>query len=328
MMRRPILPFLALSALAGCTSSQSAFVPQGAEAERIDTLLRVMTIGGGIIFLGVILVTAFAMLGGRRVRALLSSERFINGAGIAFPTTVLTVLLVYGFLIMGAGATNQAPANGLRIAVSGELWWWRVTYTDPDGNSFDTANELHLPVGEPVSIELTSADVIHSFWVPSLAGKLDMIPGRTNTLTVTATQPGITRGQCAEYCGGAHAFMSFHVVAQPREAFDEWMRREAGLALAPEGEAAERGAELFLSAGCGGCHAVRGTGANGTIGPDLTHVGGRRSIGAGMLPNDAAAFRQWIVDNQHIKPENKMPAYDIFSEAELDDLSAYLEGLK
>mgnify|MGYP001283813315 CR=1 FL=1 len=328
MRRACAISLLSLLALAGCTGSQSAFMPQGAEAERIDTLFRVMTVGGGIIFVAVIAVTALAMLGGERVRAIVSSERFINGAGIAFPTTVLTVLLVYGFLVMGAGAINPPPASGLRIAVSGELWWWRVTYTDENGNTFDTANELHLPVGEPVAIELTTADVIHSFWVPSLAGKLDMIPGRTNTLTVTATQPGVTRGQCAEYCGGAHAFMSFHVVAQPREEFDAWMRREAGSAVAPQDEAAERGAALFLSAGCGGCHAVRGTEATGAIGPDLTHVGARRSIGAGMLPNDAAAFRQWIIDNQHIKPENKMPAYDIFTEAELEDLSAYLEGLK
>jgi cytochrome c oxidase subunit 2 len=303
-------------------------MPQGAEAERVDTLFWVMTIGGGIIFAGVIVLTATAMLGGARVRQALSSERFITGAGVAFPSVVLTVLLVYGLLVLGAGARNPTASDGLRIAVSGELWWWRVTYTDENGNTFDTANELHLPVGEPVAVELTSADVIHSFWAPSLAGKLDMIPGRTNTLTLTATQPGVTRGQCAEYCGGAHAFMSFHVVAQPREEFDAWMRQEAGPAMPPEGEAAERGAALFLSAGCGACHAVRGTEATGSIGPDLTHIGARRSIGAGMLPNDATSMRQWIVDNQHIKPENKMPAYEIFTEAELDDLSAYLEGLK
>nr|WP_152664517.1 cytochrome c oxidase subunit II [Devosia geojensis] len=327
-MRRLILLLLILPALGGCAGSQSAFMPRGAEAERIDTLFWVMTIGGGIIFVGVIAITAVAMLGGARVRRALSSEPFINGAGIAFPSVVLTVLLVYGLLILGAGARTPPAGDGLRIAVSGELWWWRVTYTDAEGNTFDTANELHLPVGEPVAVELTSADVIHSFWAPNLAGKLDMIPGRTNTLTLTATQPGVTRGQCAEYCGGAHAFMSFHVVAQPREEFDAWMRQEAGPAVPPASEAAERGAALFLSAGCGACHAVRGTEATGTIGPDLTHIGARRSIGAGMLPNDAAAMRQWIVDNQHIKPENKMPAYEIFTEAELDDLSAYLEGLK
>lgn len=318
---------LCVLTLAACTGEQSAFVPRGVEAERIDALFWVMTVSGTVIFVGVIVAAGLAMFGGQRVRHVLAGERFIAGAGIAFPVAVLSLLLVAGFLTMRAGAVGEGTEGGLRIAVSGERWWWRVTYLTEDGRQIESANELHIPVGQPVTLELTSADVIHSFWAPQLAGKLDMIPGRTNRLTLTATQPSISRGQCAEYCGGAHAFMSFHVVAQPPEEFAAWMANEAADAPAPQGASEARGAELFRQAGCGACHTVRGAGATGRIGPDLTHVGSRRSLAAATLPNDAAAFARWIVDNQHIKPENQMPAFTIFEEAELTDLSTYLEGL-
>lgn len=312
--------------LAGCTGQQSAFVPTGVEAQRIDTLFWIMTIPGGLIFLGVLLAIALAMAGGAGPRRVLSSERFIAGAGIAFPVAVLSVLLIYGFVVLRAGAASNG--DGLRIGVSGERWWWRVTYTAGDGTTFEAANELHVPVGEPVTLELSSPDVIHSFWAPQLAGKLDMIPGRTNRLTLTATEAGISRGQCAEYCGGAHALMSFHVVAETPEAFDAWLAREAADALPPADARAQRGAQLFQQSGCGACHTVRGTGATGTIGPDLTHVGSRHSLAAATLPNDAGAFAAWIEDNQHIKPENQMPPFDIFSAAQLADLGLYLEGLQ
>ncbi|GLQ55346.1 cytochrome c oxidase subunit II [Devosia nitrariae] len=331
-MTAPVLRSLAgtlcLLALAGCAGEQSAFFPRGAEAERIETLFWVMTIAGSVIFIGVVVATGVAMLGGQRVRRVLAGERFIAGAGIAFPVAALSILLVAGFLVMRAGAAGEDAEGGLRIAVSGERWWWRVTYLGEDGTQIESANELHLPVGEPVTLELTTADVIHSFWAPQLAGKLDMIPGRINRLTLTATEPGVSRGQCAEYCGGAHAFMSFQVVAQPPEDFADWMANEAADAPAPQGESEARGAELFRQAGCGACHTVRGAGANGRIGPDLTHVGSRRSLAAATLPNDAEAFARWITDNQHIKPENQMPPYTIFDEAELEDLSNYLESLK
>ena len=197
-----------------------------------------------------------------------------------------------------------------------------------EGQRVEAANEVHLPVGEPVAIELTSADVIHSFWAPSLAGKLDMIPGRTNVLTVTATQPGITRGQCAEYCGGAHAFMAFHVVAHEPDDFARWMAAEASPATTPAGESAWRGQQLFLTNGCGGCHAVRGTEADGRIGPDLTHVGGRHSLAAATLPNTPEAIAEFIVNNQHIKPENRMPGYHTLSDDQVRDIANYLGGLR
>lgn len=314
--------------LTGCNPQQSAFAPVGVEAERINVLFWVMTIAGGLIFVGVIVLTAVAIYAGETLRSRFSSERFITGAGVIFPIVVLSVLLVYGFVVLRAGASVPPSDDGIRFVISGEQWWWRVTYFDADGNSFESANELHIPVGQSVRLELTTADVIHSFWVPSLAGKLDMIPGRTNILTVTATEEGVSRGQCAEYCGGAHAFMSFHVVAQTPEDFEAWMAKESGPAVINEDELAARGGQLFLDAGCGGCHTIRGTPAAGTIGPDLTHVGSRRSLAAATLPNNAEAFANWITNNQHIKPENKMPPYNIFTQSELEDLALFLESLK
>lgn len=314
--------------LTGCNPEQSAFAPAGAEAERINVLFWVMTIAGGLILVGVLVLSAVAIYGGETLRSQLSNERFITGAGIVFPAVVLSMLLVYGFVVLGAGASTPPSPDGIRIAIKGEQWWWRLTYVDADGNSFESANELHVPVGQPIYLELTTADVLHSFWAPRLAGKLDMIPGRTNILTLTATEEGVSRGQCAEYCGGAHALMSFYVVAQTQEDFQAWMAKESGPAVKNENGRAARGRQLFLNAGCGGCHTIRGTRAAGAIGPDLTHVGGRHSLAAATLSNNAQAFAAWISNNQHIKPENKMPPYNIFTRPELEDLALYLESLK
>jgi cytochrome c oxidase subunit 2 len=327
-VRIPFAGLVFLPLLAGCSSQQSAFHPTGHDAEQINILFWIMTAGGAAIFALVLVLAAIAIFGPERLRQRLAGESLINWLGIAFPVVVLTALLVYGFVLLRAGAPVSAGNTSLRIAVSGEQWWWRVTYRTADGQEVEAANEIHLPVGQPVTLELTTADVIHSFWAPSIAGKLDMIPGRTNQMTVTATGPGITRGQCAEYCGGAHAFMAFHVVAQAPEAFEAWLDQESGAASPPQNASQERGQNLFLTSGCGGCHTVRGTGADGNIGPDLTHVGGRHSLAAATLPNSAEAFADFIVNNQHIKPENRMPPYGVFSQEQLDDLAAYLEGLR
>jgi cytochrome c oxidase subunit II len=323
-MKRLLLSAATL-VLAGCTGPQSAFAPRGEEAERITILFWSMTIGGGLILLLVCVLTALAIFGTGRVRSWLGGEGVIRWLGIAMPVVVLTVLFVSGLLLM---RVDGAAPGQLRIAISGEQWWWRVTYIDAQSNRFESANELHLPVGVPVTLELTSPDVIHGLWAPSLAGKLDMIPGRTNTMTVTASEPGITRGQCAEYCGGAHAFMSFHVVAHEPDDYQTWLADQAAPSVVPGDEALERGQALFLATGCGGCHAVRGTEADGGIGPDLTHLGSRHSLAAATLPNTPEAIAAFITNNQHIKPENRMPEYGIFTPEELADLSAYLGSLK
>lgn len=324
---RLLASILTLGPLSACSGVQSALAPTGAEAGRVSTLFWVMTIGGGLIFLFVLACAALAIFGGTRARSVLSSERFINGAGIAFPIVVLTTLLLWGLSLMGIQARSGEGAEWT-VSISGEQWWWRVTYESPDGRVVEAANELHVPVGEPVRLELTTADVIHSFWAPQLAGKLDMIPGRTNAMTVTATQAGVSRGQCAEYCGGAHALMSFFVVAQDPEDFAAWFGAEAADALPPDTETERQGQQLFIETGCGSCHAVRGTGASGEIGPDLTHLGSRRSLGAATMTNSADSIASWIINNQHIKPDNRMPEYDIFSGPDLDALAAYLEGLE
>lgn len=314
-------------ALQGCAGLQSALDPSGAEAERIGTLSLLLILFSTAILVGVCVITAVALFGGERWRARIAGERVVIGGGLVFPILALSVLLGYGFYLMAPGTTAARSQGGLRIEVVGERWWWRVTYVDETGRRIESANEIRLPVGRPVELELTSADVIHSFWVPRLAGKLDMIPGHTNTLTLQATKAGISRGQCAEYCGGPHAFMSFYVIAMPEDQFSSWLAGEAGDASAAKQDQAA-GQALFLSSGCAACHRVRGTDARGTIGPDLTHVGSRHSLAAATLENDVAAFVRWIRDGQHVKPENLMPPYEIFTDDELRQLAAYLDQLR
>lgn len=314
--------------VAACRQDQSVLFPSGVEAERIAFLFWVMTGFGAAILFGVMALAVLAMFGDRVRRDWLSRDAMIIGGGIVFPVAALTALLASGLYLMNSGSAATASGPALHIAVVGERWWWRVFYTDAEGRAVESANELRLPVGRPARIELTTADVIHSFWAPRLAGKLDMIPGRTNILTVTATEPGVSRGQCAEYCGGAHALMSFHVIAMDEPDFRAWLTREAGAAREPATEEERRGRDLFLSSGCGACHTIRGTSADGRIGPDLTHIGSRRSLAAATLPNSTEAFADWIRNNQHIKPENLMPPFDIFDDGEIRALSSYLASLR
>jgi cytochrome c oxidase subunit 2 len=345
VLRQAFLAAVASPLASGCAGVQSALEPAGAEAERIDTLLWVVGIFCTLVFVGVLAASVAALFGKRIWRDKLAGEGIVVGAGIVFPVVALSLLLFYSIYVMGradaleegsglqliadSGPSPSVAAGArLRISVSGERWWWRVVYVTADGRRIESANELRLPVGEPVRVELTSPDVIHSFWAPKLAGKLDMIPGRVNTLTLTATQPGVSRGQCAEYCGGAHALMAFFVVALPSEEFATWLTRERSDAASPDTSDETDGQALFMSRGCVGCHTIRGTDANGTIGPDLTHVGSRLSLGAGILPNDPDAFARWIRDTQHIKPENLMPPFAIFAEAELGRLATYLDSLE
>jgi cytochrome c oxidase subunit 2 len=311
--------------LLGCSGEQSVLAPRGEEASEIGRLFWTMTIFLAFVLLGVLVATVLAIAGGPRARARLAAHRFIVGAGVVLPTVSLLLLLAYGLSAMGSRAWPAADAAALRITVVGEQWWWRVIYHLPDGTELESANELVIPIGERVALSLQTADVIHSFWVPNLAGKVDMIPGRTNRLALQATQAGVSRGQCAEYCGGAHALMSFHVVAHERPEFDAWLSTESRPAVRIDGE----GARLFVASGCGACHRIRGlASAAGRIGPDLTHVASRRSLAAATLTNDAAAFAVWIRDNQHIKPGNRMPPYRMLTDDELRVLAQFLDALE
>lgn len=322
--RIPACLLLLLPATA-CADLQSALSPRGPEAGSIALLSWILFAGGTAIFVLVMIAAAVALFGPVRWRAVMANERWIIGGGIVFPAVTLAVLLVYGLILMRP-VPADAGGEPLRITVIGEQWWWRVIYRD--GEPVESANELRVPVDVPVELSLETADVIHSFWVPNLGGKVDMIPGRTNRLRLTAGEAGISRGQCAEYCGGAHALMSFFVVALPPEEYRIWRQREAQPARPPSDEARAAGLELFLAGGCGACHAIRGTEARGTIGPDLTHLGSRHSLAAGTLRNDRASIARWIAESRHVKPENLMPPYGIFTDAERDLIATYLAGLE
>lgn len=316
---------MVLSIIAGCDGGQSAFTGLGPVSSRITVLIWIMFIGAALITLLICALMLIAIVGPAGWRHNLTREKAIVWGGIVFPVVTLTALLIYGFLILKAGAELVRAENPVHISVVGEQWWWRVIYRHDDGHTTESANELRIPTGRPIEVELSTADVLHSFWIPAYAGKIDMIPGRINTLHFVADKPGVVTGQCAEYCGGAHALMSFYSVAMTPSDYDAWLVKERGNAI-PTLE--NEGGRVFLSSGCGGCHTVRGTQANGKIGPDLTHVGSRQSLGAGILPNTTEGFGKWISRHKTIKPENLMPPFDIFSESELQSLSAYLNSLE
>lgn len=316
---------IALTTLAGCGGEQSAFAGLGPVSSRITLLMWIMFIAAVLITALICLLILVSIVGPARWRQKLTTEKVVVLGGIVFPVVTLSILLIYGFMMLRVGENLVNAENPLRISVVGERWWWRVIYRHDDGHTTESANEVRIPTGRPIEIELSTADVIHSFWVPAYAGKVDMIPGRINRLHLIADKPGVVRGQCAEYCGGAHALMAFYAVAMLPADYDGWLAKERADAK-PTSE--KEGERLFFASGCGGCHIVRGTLAKGEIGPDLTHVGSRLSLGAGILPNEPVHFAQWISRHQKLKPENLMLPFDFFSESELQTLSAYLNGLE
>jgi cytochrome c oxidase subunit 2 len=316
---------LLLMALEGCSGEQSAFAGLGPVSSRISLLMWIMFIAAVLITALICLLLLVSLAGPSQWRYKLAREKSVVWGGIVFPVVTLSALLIYGFSVLRMGEKLSRSQDPVRISVVGEQWWWRVIYRQADGRTIESANEVRVPVGCLVEIELSSADVIHSFWLPAYAGKVDMIPGRINKLHFIADKPGIVRGQCAEYCGGAHALMAFYTVALAPGDYEDWLAKErsdAGPTHEKEGE------QLFIDSGCGGCHTVRGTQADGKIGPDLTHVGSRRSLGAGILPNTPEYFAQWISRHQKLKPDNLMLPFDFFSESELRALSAYLKELE
>jgi cytochrome c oxidase subunit II len=328
-MRRSPLLLVGAAFLTSCREHPAVLSPSSVEAGAIAQLSWVLFMGGAVILLLVTAAAGMAMFGPRAIRLHLAAPRMVIIAGIAFPAIVLSTLLLLNIELLKSAA-QPAPdtTNAVRITVTGEQWWWRVVYDGPGGTAVETANEIRIPVGRDVIFTLRSADVIHAFWIPSLAGKVDMIPGRDTRMNVHATRPGVFRGACAEFCGGAHALMLLQVTALEGEAFDAWLRRERNDASLAQNDLARSGATIFASAGCGTCHRVRGTDTNGTIGPDLTHLGARNSIGAGVLPLDGASLARFIVEGQHVKPSNMMPEFRILSAEQIDALVAFLLGLK
>jgi cytochrome c oxidase subunit 2 len=297
----------------------------GSSASAIDELGLVPYVGAAVILAVVSLLALLGVLTGPRS---VNARRWLIGGGLILPATILAALFVHA-LIVGNSLMAETHASMLRIHVTGKQWWWEVRYESADGRPEAVlANELHIPLGRPVEILLGSSDVIHSFWVPALAGKVDMIPGRETRLIVRADRAGVYRGQCAEYCGAQHALMAFHVVAEPAARFDTWLTRQSQPAIQSTGPQIEPGRDLFFRGGCAACHTVRGTEAAGRSGPDLTHVGSRHAIAAGTLRNHVGTMAGWIAGPQDIKPASLMPNSAEYTGAELRTLSAWLMSLE
>jgi cytochrome c oxidase subunit II len=328
LRRGRLVAALLASFLPSCAGVQSALDPAGPHADIIGRIGWATMAGGAAILLVVCALTAWAILAPARSRRWLAGRVTVVWGGLVFPIVLLSAVLVYG-LALGARLIAPPAEAPLRVAVTGERWWWRVHYLGADGApALVTANEIRIPTDRPVEFILTTADLIHSFWAPSLGGKLDMIPGRENRLILEASRRGIYRGQCAEFCGAQHALMAFDVVAEQPEEFDLWLAGQIKPAASPADDLLAHGQTVFLESGCGACHTIRGIQAAGTIGPDLTHVGGRRTLAAGTLANNREALASWITHAQEIKPGVFMPSFRILSPEDLDALAAYLESLK
>jgi cytochrome c oxidase subunit II len=317
---------LGASALAGCSGVQSALDPAGQHAQSLARIFWWMTGASLSIWLVVMGIALYAAFSPER-QSLGAARRLIVIGGVVVPSVLLTALLCYGLALLPVFLA-PAPPNSLRILVTGEQWWWRVRYLPEGRDPIDVANEIRLPVGVPVEFRLQSHDVIHSFWIPPLGGKVDMIPGRQTRLGLLPTRTGVFRGVCAEYCGASHAFMSFSVVVLEQSDFTRWLAEQAAPASVPAEPLVERGREVLLENGCGACHAVRGTPADGVVGPDLTHVGGRLSLAAGLLGNERADYARWLAATKQLKPEAHMPAFGMLPAPDLHALTAYLESLR
>jgi cytochrome c oxidase subunit 2 len=312
--------------LCGCSGIQSALDPAGDEAAAVARLFWAMAVAGTLIWAAVIGTLVYATRERRRVQSEHAAGLLILWGGAIIPALLLGLLLGYALWLMPNIRPWSAPGEpaGLRIEVEGEQFWWRVRYHPAEGPPVDAANEIRLPVGERVEFTLTSSDVIHSFWIPVLGGKMDMIPGRTNRLTLRAAKTGTYRGPCTEFCGTSHALMAFSVVVMEPDAFRDWLADEAR----PSPGAGAPGGELFIANGCPACHTVRGTEATGAVGPDLSHVGSRETLAAGIMPVDVEAIASFISKPDAIKPGAQMPAFGMLPEADIAAIAAYLEGLK
>ncbi len=249
----------------------------------------------------------------------------IAGAGALAVVFIIFMALSFTSVSALASPGGAIPATGAAIEVIGHQWWWEVRYP---ADGFTTANEIHIPAGRPVTLKLSSADVVHSFWVPRLHPRLDLLPGQASLLTLQADQPGIYQGECAQYCGIQHAHMAFVVIAQSPADYAQWVAQQKQPAPDPAVKSIEKkGQQAFLGSSCVYCHTVQGTNASGKLGPDLTHLASRATIGAGARPNTRANLAGWIMNAQAIKPGNQMPPMDLDPD-QLQQILAYLETLK
>ena len=321
--------------------NQSMWHASGSNAAHIRELAIFFGILLGVIFLIVVGLALFSLRRRHRgieqeplERSHQASERtearLRMVVGIA---TAVTLLILFGLTIVSVSvgksvSASVAPANSLLIEVTGTQWWWKIRYASDDPSRIlRTANEIHIPVGRPITIRGSADDVIHSFWVPSLQGKRDLIPGRTTLEWLQADRPGEYRGQCAEFCGLQHAHMAFWVIAEPPAQFNQWMEHQLQPAVEPADDETKQGQNIFLNSACVLCHAIRGTDTGAHAGPDLTHFGSRKTIAAGTLPNNKGNLAGWIADPQNVKPGTHMATVPI-QPAEMQPLIDYLESLK
>lgn len=334
-----------LFALGGCTSVQSPFEPHGPAARSIAGLSWMMTIM--FLVISVIMWVLFAYAFFRRRGTLeehepidsAGGEMWIAIGGSAIPLIILTILFVLGLQLlrdfpihgMHGAAMYQQMQMSMKpdIQIVGHQWWWEIHYLNDDpSQEITTANELHLPVGRSVNIEVETKDVMHSFWIPAVHGKVDLIPGMKNYIRLQASQAGVYPGQCAEYCGAEHSLMRLLAIVQPPDEYEAWLRGQRQPGTQPSSPEAQEGEKIFLAGPCSMCHAVRGTLAGGTVGPDLTHIGSRKMIAANVYQNNDAYLEAWVTHAQSLKPVCQMPNLTQFSGEQLQDLVAYLRQLQ
>jgi len=320
--------------LCACAGWQSTLDPKGIQSDKVRETLFIFLVVAAVVWIGVVAALLVALLRQKRpVNGPLDlNQPYEERAGrVIFALGTATIVTVLGLSVVSYAGQHVLFAKdekALTLKIIGHQWWWEIRYeADSPHESLISANEMRIPAGQPVRVELETADVIHSFWVPSLTGKMDLINGQKNELQFTARTPGTYRGQCAEFCGIQHAHMAIAVVALAPDEFARWRNNEAQSARNPIDSLSRQGEEFFRSRGCALCHTVRGTLAGGQLGPDLTHVGSRTTIAAGTLPLNSATLGAWIADPQHIKPGNLMPRMGLASD-ELIAIIHYLEQLK
>jgi cytochrome c oxidase subunit 2 len=334
-LRPSFAPTAFACALAGCAGEQSVLDPAGPNAAHLADLFWIFSAICTVIWVLVVAALALALI--RRCSSastevsLLHDEAAERRTGLVVAGAVAaTVVIISGLTVFSYFATHalsQPRADSLEIKITGYQWWWNIEYQSQDPTQvFATANELHVPVGRSVTLHLSAGDVIHSYWVPNLGGKQDLIPGRGNQITFVADRPGTWRGQCAEFCGLQHAHMAFTVTVEPTARFESWRQQQLQSAAMPADPEAQAGQQVFMTKGCSLCHSIQGTDAGGRTAPDLTHVGSRPTIAAGTLPNTRGSLAAWIADPQHVKPGNNMPQIPL-GPGELNAVAAYLAGL-
>ena len=330
-----LLPGPAFAALNG---AHEVLNPAGPQAASIADLWYLTVLICGIVFAAILVAVIYTLWRAPReeiysppdLQAFTEGEPKVRRTIIlaVAVSVVLLVVLIIASMVTDRHLKYLSIVDAMHIEVTGHQWWWEVRYDDADVSKiFTTANEIHVPVGKPVIVTLKADDVIHSFWVPNLTGKADLIPGRTTSLRFRADKAGIYRGQCAEFCGHQHTFMAFQVTAERQQDFDQWRSAQLQPAVEPMDAKAIHGKQVFMKSPCAMCHAIQGTDAQATSGPDLTHIASRNAIAAGTLKNTPENIAKWITDPQSIKPGTNMPP-TAFAQQDLESLVAYLGGLK